>query len=167
MAWHHRACWREHGRCSTCHAGGTPETQCAFRGCREPVSRVLRKGRRHRWTLAGSRLLHLCAQHAARDLDMQLAYTRFGVVVSAGLAVGGGVAAIAIALGPPTRSADVMVVAWLLVVCGLLMLGLLTGLRSEYASLREQLDAGGELVEPASRESGASSRTRSPRKVRS
>jgi hypothetical protein len=81
MAWHHRACWQEHGRCSACaqEDAGRP---CARQGCEQAVHGALTKPVEVKASMGLVDLRDLCRGHAVEVVKEQLSWA---LVATAGV----------------------------------------------------------------------------------
>jgi hypothetical protein len=118
MAWHHRACWRGHGRCSSCQAEAVLERVCAAAPCAEPLNEVVTKPTRIKTYGGGVDLQQLCAAHAAQSVDQQLNLLWVSFFVMVACALGGGLFGIGLFGSGKTQE---LTGAWTLCLAGFLL----------------------------------------------
>jgi hypothetical protein len=139
MAWHHTACWQEHGRCSTCQTESVLQRLCIAADCAAAVNDVVTEPYWVGNEYSRKDLRHLCAPHALRELDDEanrdsLALAIFSLLTLVFLAI-----TVAELAGPVARSGGDLLGTLLLTVLsgGLtLFLGLKSGQPPE---LRQRL----------------------------
>jgi hypothetical protein len=119
MAWHHQACWFEHGRCSTCQAEHAAPRQCTAPDCMTPVNGVVTEPKKVNRDPNAQDLRLLCAPHAVQAIDQQVLRVRVSVALLLLLTAGSFVwALVMVAQDPGRADEDLLAVLLTCLLCG-------------------------------------------------